>query len=60
MGGPVKPSAGFGLGFFMGALRTRVVLRNRALVLTQNIDAEPLFGMQVGVCARGVVHANQD
>ena len=41
------------------ALRTCVVLRNRPLILAEDIDPEALLGVQVGMGARGVVHADQ-
>src|SRR6266576_3491504 len=59
MSGTVKARAGFGFGMFMTALRTGVVVRNCPLVLAKHIDAEALLGMQVGMGAGAVIHADQ-
>src|SRR5579885_2151580 len=57
--GPVKTGPGLRLGILMRSFRTRVVLRDRLLILTENVDPEALLGMHVGVGARAVIDADQ-
>ena len=44
----------------MHAFRARIVLRNRALIFAQDIDAEALLGVQMRVGACAVIDADQN
>ena len=57
--GSVKSGTHLGFSMLMTALRTRIVVRNRPLVLAKHIDAEALLGMKMTMGAGAVVDADQ-
>jgi len=57
--GSVKSGTHHGFSMLMTALRTRIVVRNRPLVLAKHIDAEALLGMKMRMSAGAVIHAHQ-
>lgn len=59
MRSPIEARARFGLSVLVRALPPRIILRNRAVLLGENINAKPLLGVQMRVRARAMVHTHQ-
>src|SRR6516225_7620531 len=57
--GAIEACAGLGLGMLMGALGAGIVFGNRALIVTEHIDSETLFGVQVRMCPGAVIYAHK-
>ncbi len=55
----LKAGAGLGFGVLVRALRTRIVFRNRPLILAQHVHPEALLGVQMSMSPRAVIHAYQ-
>ena len=59
LSGPLEARSSFFFSVFVGMDRPRVIFRNPALVLSQNIHSETLLGMQMGVGSSAPFHAHQ-
>ena len=57
--GAFESRTGLGFGAFVRALRTRIILRDCALIFAEHVDAEPLPGVKMRVRAGIVVDADQ-
>jgi hypothetical protein len=56
----IETGASLNLGAVVSALGAGVVVRNRSLTFLKHVDAEALLGVEMGVGACGMIHADQD